>query len=90
MAGIVAYAVSPIDLIPDFVPVLGYLDDLILIPAGIALAWFAPGLYLLPYGLGWFVSALLLAVVLVINPCRREPNTVYCRLVSMSFVLRDT
>lgn len=38
MAGIVAYAFSPIDLIPDFVPVLGYLDDLILIPMGIALA----------------------------------------------------
>ena len=38
VAGVVAYALSPIDLIPDFVPVLGYLDDLILIPLGIALA----------------------------------------------------
>jgi uncharacterized membrane protein YkvA (DUF1232 family) len=38
VAGIVAYALSPIDLIPDFVPVLGYLDDLVLIPMGIALA----------------------------------------------------
>jgi uncharacterized membrane protein YkvA (DUF1232 family) len=38
VAGIVAYAFSPIDLIPDFVPVIGYLDDLILIPIGIALA----------------------------------------------------
>lgn len=38
VAVVVAYAFSPIDLIPDFVPVLGYLDDLILLPLGIALA----------------------------------------------------
>lgn len=38
VAAIVAYALSPIDLIPDFVPVLGYLDDLILLPLGLALA----------------------------------------------------
>ncbi len=37
-ACVVAYALSPIDLIPDFIPVLGYVDDLVIIPLGIALA----------------------------------------------------
>lgn len=34
---IIAYALSPIDLIPDFIPVLGYLDDLVLVPLGLLL-----------------------------------------------------
>lgn len=38
IGAIVAYAFSPIDLIPDFIPVIGYLDDLVLIPLGIGLA----------------------------------------------------
>lgn len=37
-ACVVAYAFSPIDLIPDFIPVLGYLDDVIIVPLGIMLA----------------------------------------------------
>jgi hypothetical protein len=36
-AALVAYAFSPIDLIPDFIPVLGYLDELVLLPLGVLL-----------------------------------------------------
>ena len=35
---VVAYAISPIDLIPDFIPIIGYLDDILLVPLGILLA----------------------------------------------------
>jgi len=38
IACVVAYALSPIDLIPDFIPVLGYVDDMIIIPVGIVIA----------------------------------------------------
>lgn len=37
-AAVAAYALSPIDLIPDFIPVIGYLDDLLIVPLGIMLA----------------------------------------------------
>ena len=37
-AAVVAYALSPFDLIPDFIPVIGYLDDLVVVPLGMTLA----------------------------------------------------
>lgn len=37
-AAVAAYALSPIDLIPDFIPVLGHLDELVILPLGIVLA----------------------------------------------------
>jgi membrane-associated phospholipid phosphatase/uncharacterized membrane protein YkvA (DUF1232 family) len=74
---IVAYALSPIDLIPDFIPVFGYLDDLVLLPAGILLL-----LKLIPSGVmeeyrvkasnpelriskNWFFGALIVVTWLV-------------------------
>ncbi len=38
LVAMVAYTLSPIDLIPDFIPIIGYLDDLIIVPLGILLA----------------------------------------------------
>ena len=68
---VAVYALSPIDLIPDFIPVLGYLDDLLIVPLGIMLA-----VSLMPAGLmaefrraaserGWLPAQRAGAVVIV-------------------------
>lgn len=79
-AGVVAYAVSPLDLIPDVIPVIGHLDDLLIVPLGIWLV-----MRLTPAGLwaecrqraerepcptlprSWVVAASVLAVWVVIG-----------------------
>jgi uncharacterized membrane protein YkvA (DUF1232 family) len=43
LSAAIAYVLSPIDLIPDFIPVLGYIDDLIIVPSLVSVAiWFIP------------------------------------------------
>jgi uncharacterized membrane protein YkvA (DUF1232 family) len=75
---VVSYALSPIDLIPDFIPVLGLLDDLLLLPLGIAL-----GIKLIPEDVwmecrqiaekqniqgkkNWFVGGLIILIWLIL------------------------
>lgn len=89
---VVAYAFSPIDLIPDFIPVLGYVDDLIIVPLGISLA-----LKLIPHHIikdnrekaeemkkfgkpkNWFVGILfiLIWVLLVVWICKLAIQAFY-------------
>ena len=72
---IVAYALSPIDLIPDFIPILGYVDELILLPVGIAAVrkmippvvldecrLKAKGASIQRKGKGWVVAGIIIAV----------------------------
>lgn len=75
IAMVVGYALSPIDLIPDFIPVLGYLDDLLIVPLGILLAirllpanllqeckWEAEGLFQGGKPRNWIAGAVIIAI----------------------------
>lgn len=77
-AGVLAYAFSPFDLIPDFIPIIGYLDDLILVPLAIAivLRMIPPGVMaecrerareeITQKPVNWVAGALMIAVWLVL------------------------
>lgn len=73
---VVAYALSPIDLIPDFIPIIGYLDDLLIVPLGILLAVkLIPGPLMAEYRAiasaserppaNWLAAAMIVAVWIV-------------------------
>lgn len=57
---VLAYALSPLDLIPDFIPVLGFLDDMLLLPLGL---WLSFKLIPAEVGWGWCVETGMLATI---------------------------
>jgi hypothetical protein len=57
---VLAYALSPLDLIPDFIPVLGFLDDMLLLPLGL---WLSFKLIPAEVGWGWCVDMGMLSTV---------------------------
>ena len=69
---VASYALSPIDLIPDFIPVLGYLDDIVLVPLGIYFA-----VKLIPPEI--MAEHRELAAVSIGSTCQPGSSKVYCR-----------